>query len=148
MLVPALLILSIVFSMRPVTANASSAAVLIFAPFNPWIFVTKLSITVVRLGLANLPATPAPNDITVPTNIAVSEISLIVIHGLVSMPVATFSKHIGCKFVVIDANDLGVEVLGRSSEDISIDFCKQVFKDNPLDQSDQQTPVCIVRQVK
>lgn len=61
---------------------------------------------------------------------------------------ASLSKHLGCKFVVIDANDLGVEVLGVSGNDVSIDFCKQVFKDNPLDQSDQQTPVCIVRQVK
>ena len=58
------------------------------------------------------------------------------------------SEHLGCKFVVIDANDLGVEVLGRSDKSIPIDFCKQVFKDNPLDQSDQQTPVCIVRKIE
>lgn len=57
-------------------------------------------------------------------------------------------NHIGCKVVVIDANDIGVEVLGRSSEDISIDFCKQVFKDNPLGQSAQSTPIAIVRKVK
>lgn len=58
------------------------------------------------------------------------------------------SEHLGCKFVVIDANDLGVEVLGRSDKSIPINFCKQVFKDNPLDQSDQQTPVCIVRKIE
>lgn len=57
-------------------------------------------------------------------------------------------NHIGCKVVVIDANDIGVEVLGRSSEEISIDFCKQVFKDNPLGQSAQSTPIAIVRKVK
>ena len=58
------------------------------------------------------------------------------------------SEHMGVKVVVIDANDLGVEVLGRSDMDkIEIDFCKQVFKDNPLDQSAQQTPLCIVRKV-
>ncbi|MBQ2676616.1 MAG: F420-0--gamma-glutamyl ligase [Clostridia bacterium] len=57
------------------------------------------------------------------------------------------SDHLGIKIVVIDANDLGVEVLGRSHSDIAIDFCKQVFKDNPLDQGDQQTPICIVRKV-
>lgn len=57
-------------------------------------------------------------------------------------------NHIGCKVVVIDANDIGVEVLGRSSKDISIDFCKQVFKDNPLGQSAQSTPIAIVRKVK
>ncbi|MBQ8029218.1 MAG: F420-0--gamma-glutamyl ligase [Clostridia bacterium] len=57
------------------------------------------------------------------------------------------SDYLGCKVVVIDANDIGVEVLGRSSEEISIDFCKQVFKDNPLGQSDQSTPIAIVRKV-
>jgi len=50
------------------------------------------------------------------------------------------------KVVVIDANDLGVEVLGRSHPDkISVDFCKQVFRDNPLGQCSEQTPLCIVR---
>lgn len=58
------------------------------------------------------------------------------------------AEHTGQKVVIIDANDLGVEVLGRSDEAIEIDFCKQVFKDNPLDQSAQQTPLCIVRKVQ
>lgn len=55
--------------------------------------------------------------------------------------------YIGSKVVIIDANDIGVEVLGRSSDEISIDFCKQVFKDNPLGQSAQSTPIAIVRKV-
>lgn len=38
-------------------------------------------------------------------------------------------------------------MLGRSSEEIDIAFCKQVFKDNPLDQGDQQTPIAIVRKL-
>ena len=49
--------------------------------------------------------------------------------------------------VIIDANDLGVAVLGKSSTDISDAFCKEVFKDNPLGQSAEQTPLCIVRKV-
>ena len=49
--------------------------------------------------------------------------------------------------VIIDANDLGVAVLGKSSKDISDTFCKEVFKDNPLGQSAEQTPLCIVRKV-
>ncbi len=57
----------------------------------------------------------------------------------------TLSEHTGVGVVIIDANDLGVEVLGRSSKKIDIDFCKQAFGDNPLDQSRQQTPMCIVR---
>lgn len=49
--------------------------------------------------------------------------------------------------VIIDANDLGVAVLGKSTEDISDNFCKNVFKDNPLGQSSEQTPLCIVRKI-
>ncbi len=51
----------------------------------------------------------------------------------------------GCEVVIIDANDLGVRVLGRSSKKISKKFCCAVFQDNPLGQSSQQTPMCIVR---
>ncbi|MEO0094856.1 MAG: coenzyme F420-0:L-glutamate ligase [candidate division WOR-3 bacterium] len=50
-------------------------------------------------------------------------------------------------FVIIDANDLGVSVLGKSSPKISDDFCKKVFRDNPLGQSSQQTPIAIVREI-
>ncbi len=49
--------------------------------------------------------------------------------------------------VIIDANDLGVAVLGKSNKDISDTFCKNVFKDNPLGQSSEQTPLCIVRKI-
>jgi len=49
--------------------------------------------------------------------------------------------------VIIDANDLGVAVLGKSNKDISDCFCKDVFKDNPLGQSSEQTPLCIVRKI-
>lgn len=49
--------------------------------------------------------------------------------------------------VIIDANDLGVAILGRSDKKISDSFCKAVFRDNPLGQSREQTPICIVREV-
>ena len=49
--------------------------------------------------------------------------------------------------VIIDANDLGVAVLGKSGAHISDAFCKDVFKDNPLGQSTEQTPLCIVRKM-
>ncbi len=59
------------------------------------------------------------------------------------------AAHIGVKVVIIDANDLGVEVLGRSHfDEIDIDFCKEVFRDNPLAQGDEQTPLCILRRVR
>ncbi|MCM1189301.1 MAG: F420-0--gamma-glutamyl ligase [bacterium] len=57
------------------------------------------------------------------------------------------SEHIGCPVVIIDANDLSVEVLGRSSRRIPADFCRQVFRDNPLGQSAQSTPIAIVRKL-
>ncbi len=52
---------------------------------------------------------------------------------------------LGCGVVIIDANDLGVEVLGKSSSSIPTLFCKQVFRDNPLGQSRESTPLCVVR---
>ncbi len=55
------------------------------------------------------------------------------------------SKEINGKVVIIDANDLGVAILGRSDKNTTIDFCKSVFKDNPLGQGSEQTPLCIVR---
>lgn len=57
------------------------------------------------------------------------------------------SKQLGLEVVIIDANDLGVAILGKSFLEISDDFCKQVFRDNPLGQSNEQTPLCLVRQV-
>lgn len=54
-------------------------------------------------------------------------------------------KKINIDVVIIDANDLGVAVLGKSDPKITLDFCKQVFRDNPLGQTSEQTPLCLVR---
>lgn len=54
---------------------------------------------------------------------------------------------LGCEVVIIDANDLGVNVLGRSTKSIGDAFCHGVFRDNPLGQTDEQTPLCLVRKV-
>ncbi|MDO9399430.1 MAG: coenzyme F420-0:L-glutamate ligase [bacterium] len=56
-------------------------------------------------------------------------------------------QEINNEVVIIDANDLGVAILGKSNKNISDLFCKNVFKDNPLGQSSEQTPLCIVRKV-
>lgn len=62
--------------------------------------------------------------------------------------VAEFLKgKIGHDAVIIDANDLGVSVLGKSNKNISDDFAKKVFRDNPLGQTNEQTPLCIVRKI-
>ncbi len=54
---------------------------------------------------------------------------------------------IGLDVVIIDANDLGVNVLGKSNSEIADEFCEKVFKDNPLGQTNEQTPLCLVRKV-
>ena len=58
---------------------------------------------------------------------------------------AQLEKHIGCKVVVMDANDIGREILGVSDPSINIDMCKEIFRDNPLGQKSQQTPIAIIR---
>ena len=52
-----------------------------------------------------------------------------------------------CDVVIIDANDLGVAILGKSNPDLTDKFCRSLFRDNPLGQSDEQTPMCLVRKV-
>lgn len=57
-------------------------------------------------------------------------------------------NYTGCDVIIIDANDIGVNVLGKSRKEIPDEFGCQVFADNPLNQCSQQTPVCIVRKVE
>jgi hypothetical protein len=48
--------------------------------------------------------------------------------------------------MIVDANDLGVEILGKStSVDHSIEYLKRLIKDNPAGQSNQQTPLILIR---
>lgn len=61
---------------------------------------------------------------------------------------ASISKKIKRDVVIIDANDLGVAVLGKSNRKIPDSVYKEIFRDNPLGQSKQQTPFCIVRQLR
>lgn len=56
-------------------------------------------------------------------------------------------QQLGNKVVIIDANDLGVNILGRSDKSIDIEICEKIFKDNPLGQSSERTPLCIVRKI-
>jgi hypothetical protein len=52
---------------------------------------------------------------------------------------------LGCEVVILDANYRGAFSLGKSSRSITETFIGQLFKDNPLGQSDEMTPFCIVR---
>lgn len=58
---------------------------------------------------------------------------------------AAFKERFGCPFVIVDANDLGVNILGKSDPDMDDALLKDIFKDNPLGQSAQQTPMAIIR---
>ena len=57
-------------------------------------------------------------------------------------------EHLGCDVVVVDANDLGQDVLGTSNPYYTSEIAHQLFGDNPLDQADQQTPIAIIRKVE
>ncbi len=54
-------------------------------------------------------------------------------------------KTLGCEAVILDANYRGAFSLGKSSRAISEEFIGKLFRDNPLGQSDEMTPFCIVR---
>lgn len=47
---------------------------------------------------------------------------------------------------IIDANDIGVQVLG-ASKGVEIELIRRLFKDNPLGQTTEQTPLCIIRKI-
>jgi hypothetical protein len=53
---------------------------------------------------------------------------------------------IGKPVAIIDANDAGCNVLG-ASPGVDRRFVMRLFADNPLGQSRERTPVCVVRQV-
>jgi len=49
----------------------------------------------------------------------------------------------GVPVAIVDANDLGVVVLG-ASRGLNRAFVAELFRDNPLGQGSQQTPLCIL----
>ncbi len=50
------------------------------------------------------------------------------------------------KVAIVDANDLGVNILGVS-EGVDKKLVARVIKDNPLGQTDEQTPIGIIREI-
>lgn len=54
---------------------------------------------------------------------------------------------IGHEVIIIDANDLGVNILGKSDKSLPDKLLAAIFKDNPLGQTNEQTPIAIVRRV-
>ncbi|GKX29089.1 hypothetical protein SH1V18_15690 [Vallitalea longa] len=56
------------------------------------------------------------------------------------------SKKFGIIVSIIDCNDLGIDILGLSSNDLyTEDMLCKILKDNPLGQSSEQTPMGIIR---
>ncbi len=54
-------------------------------------------------------------------------------------------KALGCETVILDANYRGAFSLGKSNRAITEKFIGKAFRDNPLGQSDEMTPFCILR---
>lgn len=57
------------------------------------------------------------------------------------------ARILGVPVAVVDANDLGAEVVGVSSPEVSLPLVRAALADNPLGQEDQQTPFGILRKV-
>ena len=53
----------------------------------------------------------------------------------------------GHKVIIVDANDIGVNILGKPDPKLDDEVFAAIFKDNPLGQESQQTPIAIVRKV-
>lgn len=58
----------------------------------------------------------------------------------------TLAAQLGVPVAIVDANDLGVAVLGKS-RGVDAALVTALFRDNPLGQGAQQTPLCILRRM-
>ena len=59
----------------------------------------------------------------------------------------SIKERLGHETIILDANYRGAFSLGKSTHAISEEFIQKLFKDNPLGQSDEMTPFCLVRRV-
>ncbi len=58
-------------------------------------------------------------------------------------------EKLGIKAMIVDANDLNVEILGKASSiEFNDDILKAMIKDNPAGQSKQLTPLILIREDK
>lgn len=58
------------------------------------------------------------------------------------------SERIGAPAIVVDINDLGGNILGASHAEPSRELLVRILADNPLGQSEEQTPMGIIRVAK
>ncbi|MEI6627092.1 MAG: coenzyme F420-0:L-glutamate ligase [bacterium] len=59
---------------------------------------------------------------------------------------AMLAEKNNCEVVIVDANDLGVAILG-ASKNVDRKLAAEIFRDNPLGQTNEQTPLCVVRKI-
>ncbi len=59
-------------------------------------------------------------------------------------------ENLGISCMIVDANDLNIEIFGKSSdlEDISDEKLISLIKDNPAGQSDELTPIILIKEKK
>ncbi|MDO8600923.1 MAG: coenzyme F420-0:L-glutamate ligase [bacterium] len=55
------------------------------------------------------------------------------------------AKKLGVPVTLVDANDYGIQVIGKSDNAINTKFIKKVIRDNPLGQTNEQTPFGVIR---
>lgn len=56
-------------------------------------------------------------------------------------------SRLGMRAMIMDANDLGVEILGKSPDLKDKKFLQSLVADNPAGQSNEQTPIILIRAV-
>ncbi len=57
------------------------------------------------------------------------------------------TKALGHKVYIVDANDIGVNILGKPDDELTDEQLGEIFGDNPLGQAAQQTPVAVIRKI-
>ena len=57
------------------------------------------------------------------------------------------SEKIGVACAIVDANDIGVNILGKS-KGVNKKLVAKILKDNPLGQTNECTPIGIIREIK
>lgn len=58
------------------------------------------------------------------------------------------SQVLGCPAAVVDINDLEGQILGTSSKDMDRAWLVKLLKDNPLGQTNEQTPMGLIRKAQ
>lgn len=57
-------------------------------------------------------------------------------------------EYTGISCCILDANYRGINILASSDKELDEDLYRKILKDNPMGQNDEQTPLCIVRQLE